>query len=177
MKSILISIKPRFVADILNGKKTIEIRKTCPKNFKGWIYIYCTKGRRKERLGKRFANEYGIISQYSLNYMCSKEEEKLNGKVVARFYLKKVEKFNGNFYDDEYLVRIGCVSWEDLHKYFRGGQTRYAWHIDNLEIFDRPKELSDFETCWKKAKGNKNEYHRHALNKAPQSYMFVETEN
>ena len=26
MKSIMISIKPRFVADILNGKKTIEIR-------------------------------------------------------------------------------------------------------------------------------------------------------
>ena len=46
MKSILISIKPQYVADILNGYKTIEIRKTKPKcELPCKVYIYCTKGK------------------------------------------------------------------------------------------------------------------------------------
>ena len=43
MKSILLSIKPKYVAEILNGEKTIEVRKRFPKDYKGWVYIYCTK--------------------------------------------------------------------------------------------------------------------------------------
>ena len=46
MKSIMISIKPKWCELIANGKKTIEIRKTRPKidtPFK--CYIYCTKGK------------------------------------------------------------------------------------------------------------------------------------
>lgn len=38
MKAILISIKPKYVADILNGKKTIEIRKTMPKVIVGLMW-------------------------------------------------------------------------------------------------------------------------------------------
>lgn len=32
---ILISIKSEWVEKILNGEKTIEVRKTCPREFKG----------------------------------------------------------------------------------------------------------------------------------------------
>lgn len=45
MKSVLISIQPRWCELIASGKKTIEIRKTKPKletPFK--VYIYCTYG-------------------------------------------------------------------------------------------------------------------------------------
>ena len=46
MKSILISIKPKWVAKILNGEKTIEMRKTMPKSdLPIDVYIYCTKDR------------------------------------------------------------------------------------------------------------------------------------
>lgn len=44
MKSVLISIAPKYCELIANGAKTIEIRKTKPKietPFK--CYIYCTK--------------------------------------------------------------------------------------------------------------------------------------
>lgn len=49
MKSILISIQPQWVEKILNGEKTIEIRKTKP-NIKHIklpckVYIYCSKGK------------------------------------------------------------------------------------------------------------------------------------
>ena len=50
MKSILISIKPKYVADILNGKKTLEIRKSMPKcELPIDVYIYCTKVPLKEQ--------------------------------------------------------------------------------------------------------------------------------
>ena len=42
-KSILMSVQPKWVAKILNGEKTIEIRKRFPKDYVGWVYIYCTK--------------------------------------------------------------------------------------------------------------------------------------
>ena len=44
MKSVLISIKPKWCELIADGKKTVEVRKTKPKiktPFK--CYIYCTK--------------------------------------------------------------------------------------------------------------------------------------
>ena len=44
MKSVLISIRPKWCALIASGKKTIEVRKTYPKlptPFK--CYIYCTQ--------------------------------------------------------------------------------------------------------------------------------------
>lgn len=45
MKSVLLSIRPEWVAKILNGEKTVEVRKTRPQAktpFK--CYIYCTLG-------------------------------------------------------------------------------------------------------------------------------------
>lgn len=51
MRSVLLSINPKWCEKIANGKKTVEIRKTRPKTdtpFK--VYIYCTKGSRHEAL-------------------------------------------------------------------------------------------------------------------------------
>ena len=45
MKSVLISIQPKWCELIASGKKTVEVRKTRPKletPFK--VYIYCSKG-------------------------------------------------------------------------------------------------------------------------------------
>ena len=44
-KSIMISIKSEHVVNILNGKKTLELRKSVPKDFVGWVYIYVTKAK------------------------------------------------------------------------------------------------------------------------------------
>lgn len=45
MKSIMLSIKPKIVKKILNGEKTIEIRKTRPKcELPVKVYIYCSGG-------------------------------------------------------------------------------------------------------------------------------------
>ena len=56
------------------------------------------------------------------------------------------------------------------------GKTGYAWHIDNLEIFDKPKEISEF---WNKRKrmfvnGKMLYDHKFHLTRAPQSWCYVE---
>ena len=148
MKSILISIRPEFVAKILNGEKTIEIRKTAPKcDLPIDVYIYCTKG---DYIG-RISNKYV-------------------GKVVAKFTLCEIEnigKYAYSFKDRRFYELLGraCLTPEDLAEYAKitryefekNGMGLYAWHISDLQIFDKPKDLSEF-----------------GLAKAPQSWQYVE---
>ena len=170
MKSILISIKPRWVAKILNGTKTIEIRKSMPKcELPIDVYIYCTKG--------------SYIGYLSNKYV---------GKVVAKFTLNKVEEIywkqdlSNPYISDNYNLETDTLNeWElrnksyleseELEDYLGFDESEfkalgYAWHIDNLVIFDKPKELSEFKTYF-------NDFYKrkpHPLMKAPQSWQFVE---
>ena len=182
-KAILISIRPIWVAKILNGEKTLEIRKTFPKcKLPIDVYIYCTK-------------ENDLFKSYiRMGYFTTRstaDDMKYNGKgkVVAKFTLNKVE---------EHKVRVGkpypylidcvkaCLTNDELEDYAfvegKGYQTLYAWHIDNLEIFDKPKELREFnstkgfttcEHCLFDIKTCNCE-HCNSLTCAPQSYMFIE---
>lgn len=94
MKSILISIKPKWVAKILNGEKTIEIRKTAPKcDLPVDVYIYCTKDKR--HLLRRFPGfrlkQKGMRYQIR-NRLYFSNPPILNGKIVAKFTLRKIER-------------------------------------------------------------------------------------
>ena len=173
MKSILMSIKPQYVTDILNGKKTIEIRKKFPKDYVGWVYIYCTKGNKHECLeyadnpNPNKKGKWCITSGYPY----------ANGKVVARFWCDKVECAY-NFLVEE-LCQLACITEEELYKYAGGWYKTddlLAIHITKLEIFDKPKELSEFGknylseisfAPWAKV-GLK------PLTRAPQSWCYVE---
>ena len=158
MKSILISIKPEEVKKILNGKMVIETRNTAPKcKLPCKVYIYCTKGKTTidyiERKGE--LDWFGNIAEKTLILTSPKYKfsmgEKL-GKVVAEFILNKVDTLERdlndwlpkNRYDisNELLKNIN-LNQEQLWNYGQG-KTLYAWHIDNLKIYDNPKELSEF---------------------------------
>ena len=158
MKSIMISIRPEWIVKILNGKKTTELRKSYPKcELPCKVYIYCTKG-------KNLVNEFG---EFIANNKCYCYPE-LNGKVVAEFTLNKITKHEKNYIDVEdnlcynfssedvkkagfYLDDKNAISTIDtlcefdlsVEGYGRG-KPLYAWHIDNLKIYDTPKELSEF---------------------------------
>ena len=198
-KAILLSIKPKYVADILNGIKTIEIRKTAPKDWVWFyddkhpviepepidVYIYCTKGKeiclKENDSYKLWSKEKIAIVAQGGNINCS---DFLNGKVVAKFTLKKVEEIQG-YCDEQYqkyvfnnqdeLLNKSCLSDEELGCYLKfynnNGYEKvgYAWHISNLVIFDRPKKLRDFTNC------DEYPYTRY-ISKAPQSWRWVEVE-
>lgn len=115
MKSVLISIKPKWCELIASGRKTIEVRKTRPKleaPFK--CYIYCTKDK-----GVSFWTG--------------------NGKVIGEFVCDAIYDCRDVSRDDT------CITVAEWLKYTKGHKGEvYGWHISNIVIYDKPKDLDDF---------------------------------
>ncbi len=107
MKSILISIKPEWVAKILNGEKTIEIRGDAPKcTLPIDVFIYCTKGSQTLVYEELPNTGFGGYEGYSLfndkrNIPQYADCDFLNGKVVAKFRLEKIKAFGCSTYIPE----------------------------------------------------------------------------
>jgi predicted transcriptional regulator len=221
MKKILISINPKWVKKILNGEKTIEVRRTAPKcELPCEVYIYCTKekpslnlwtSKTKEKCRKAIL-EYNesqadkeldefINAEFVERYPQYRGErvifspQTLNGKVVAKFTLNKVSKIKysrgtwncGDIGNHKVLWDRSCLNYLQLEQYLNG--EGYAWHIDNLVIFDKPKELKDFKHWVSYKNCNECPYGKKEptilcatcrekvpLTNAPQSYMFVEVD-
>lgn len=165
MKSVLISIRPEWVEKITSGKKTIEVRKTAPKEVPFKAYIYCSYGDMK--------------TNYYLKGM---------GKVIGGFICDKVDEYTFSHYEAEYRVtnveqEAMCLNQPELIQYGKG-ETLYGWHISDLKIYDKPKELSEFcipckvsfencknplyFECWREEKGKK------IVTRPPQSWQYVE---
>jgi predicted transcriptional regulator len=141
MKSVLISIKPKWVEKIASGEKTIEVRKTRPKletPFK--CYIYCTLdgGMKGDRLMPSGITCGKVIGEFICNHILHSNENAFIGeKPLTQFVLKQ-----------------SCLTMEELNDY-RSNKNIYAWEIRNLKIYDKPKELSEFWTikCTNKRNG------------------------
>ena len=190
MKAIMISIQPQCVEKILNGIKTIEIRKTMPKcELPCKVYIYCTMGKNTidyvERKGEKdwygnIAKKTMIVTRPKYDYMNYTNETL--GKVIAEFTLNKVDILERdlndwlpkNRYDvsNELLKDINS-NQEQLWNYGQG-KILYAWYIDDLKVYDKPKELSEFSTISHRMKGKESRFTSHLLQRPPQSWMFVD---
>ena len=191
MKSILISIKPKYVAEILNGNKTIEIRKTMPKcDLPIDVYIYCTKEEYLYRTNKGYFsfNKPLQVGKGTKHPFVYSDES----KVVAKFTLNKVEEIKSNlamrFFTDSFnekeLLDKSCLSGDELFWYLAPQELKvkscgYAWHISNLLIFDEPKELSEFYKCQyiecTTLFDRESRFRPYLeITKAPQSYCYVE---
>jgi predicted transcriptional regulator len=166
MREVLISIKPKWCELIASGKKTVEVRKTKPKletPFK--VYIYCTKqGKQffhggigeKECLFKNPDTEK-IKFDYSFELMCCKNEYTkdnfLSGKVIGEFVCDRVDHYTKAFFDEQEardtdeiaeLLDLTCLTYSELCAYV-GLKDFYGWHISDLVIYDKPRELSEFK--------------------------------
>ena len=192
-KAILMSIRPQYVAQILKGNKIIEVRKKFPKDYVGWVYIYCTKH-------KLSTAKYSYLND-SLDYNYAKKiglvKEILNGKVVAKFWCDKVEKivpykhftndcdYNYHYrtYDVSYekLLDYTCLCNDELDNYL-DANTGYALHVakGKVEIFEKPKELKEFKVydktydnvgMWGWAFSEDEKYY--PLKRAPQSWCYI----
>ena len=217
MKAIMISVKPEWCEKICNYKKTIEIRKTMPKcELPIKVYIYCTGARKYffhngigetlddlYRLPKNADYDGGKIKfGYSGELMCcGAEYDKnnfLNGKVIAEFTLKEVDFIKMPINISEEFQQKTCMNANQLLEYLDGKLFKnfYAWHIDDLKVYDEPKRLSEFEhyisnnKCPKKESGTNCEdcksydqehntclalYYLHKqVKRPPQSWCYVE---
>lgn len=194
MKAILLSVRSKWVAKILNGNKTIEVRKKFPKDYKGWVYIYCTKDS-DNLLHKNVAGIWWVEDkefQKKSRRLGIEQQPSYNGKVVARFYCDGVGIINHiissswSRFDDYYdaiicyyytyedLLNESCLNHNDFHNYLKG-ENGYGISISQLEIFDKPKELLEFQTYKTYNIGDLYNCHL-SLTKAPQNFVYIEVE-
>lgn len=177
MKSVLISIQPKWCELIANGTKTVEVRKTFPKvdaPFK--VYIYCTHSK-------------------SGNAFC-KGNDILNGKVIGEFVCNEIywliQAMSGIVIadmdwcviDPDWFREASCLTDEEICNYLKDNDG-YGWLISDLVIYDKPKELSEFHTR-KKCDSCKSGYESTAciydekcrvpspITRPPQSWCYVE---
>ena len=190
MESVLISIQPKWCELIASSKKTVEVRKTRPKidvPFK--CYIYCTSSNVHECL---MQNESGVKLIYCINYKTAIPcgGEIANGKVIGEFVCDSIYHYRYTkpfFYHGKKMYHTNenctkaCLSWEELENYL-GKKDGYGWHISDLVIYDKPKELREL----KKPCNHKNDcctcdrYNvfdhlcRDRFTRPPQSWCYVE---
>ena len=130
MKSVLISIQPKWCERIANGSKTIEVRKTAPKiatPFK--VYIYATKS------GDRLVLKSDKVFEIS---------RAITGKVIGEFICDEITDARDMGGDEFY--QKSCLTYEDWRKYTDGTKnTIWLWYISDLVIYDKPRELSEFK--------------------------------
>ena len=145
MNEIMLSIRPKWCELIASGQKTIEIRKTKPRcNVPFKVYIYCTEDFRtstKDRNHKFWIGE-PINGASDGRYLG-------NGKVIGEFVCDRIvnvdcdsvapfDKDSGSYIDKQI-----CIDREQFIEYTRF-RCCFGWHISDLIIYDKPKDLSDF---------------------------------
>ncbi len=143
MKSVLLSIQPKWCELITSGKKTVEIRKTKPKlkpPFK--CYIYETQALYKP---------YGSRHLYEGR-----------GRVIGEFICDEIK-----FHDVKDCINGldgSCLTEKELYNYMNYPPVNphqdilsaikryvfYRWHISDLVIYAVPKYLSEFRYPCKK---------------------------
>lgn len=113
MKSVLISIQPKWCELIASGKKTVEVRKTKPKidtPFK--CYIYCTNSK-KEFLQSRnnvlfYCENRDFIGGHGCGWY-----QRLNGKVIGEFVCDRVQPFESEFVDDDCYEFVASLDYDE----------------------------------------------------------------
>ena len=183
MKSVLISIQPKWCERIANGSKTIEVRKTQPKletPFK--VYIYETKDKKFENIGVHWAN--GKTFEHSI------------GKVIGEFMCDEILGISNRDLSEnyrrltKYIITPSCLKVQELKDYL-GFKNGYGWHISKLVIYDKPKELGEFKKpCIRECDCGGCEYAfwtydygfegcmlEWGLTRPPQSWCYVESES
>lgn len=127
---VILSVRPKWCELIASGQKTVEVRKSKPNleiPFK--VYIYQTKQ-------SWVYNIYSEIADWK-------------GKVIGEFICDEIVEHiptedYGMYYVDDDTLKYACMTAAQSWQYGRG-RPLYGWHISNLKIYDKPKELSDFK--------------------------------
>ena len=110
-------------------EKTIEVRKTVPKD-KDWdkkVIIYCSKSKKSfAKIPKEYQSLMG----------------RLSGKVIGEFVCDTIIT-DRTFGHNPMFKALSCMSDAEIASYCTANEM-YGFHISDLVIYDKPKELSEF---------------------------------
>ena len=135
---VLASLKPYYYYLVGEGIKKIEVRKSEPK-AKDWdrdVLFYMSKDEKSfakipKELQEKYRKHFGKVG---LEFVC----DRIYGYVPLVF---KGQEFYQNFMQSEEFAT--CLTQEDLKEYGKG-KDLYGWHISDLKIYDKPKEITEF---------------------------------
>lgn len=125
-KSVLISTRPQWCELIELNLKRLEVRKTRPREEPPFTcYLYETDRRR------------AVIGEFTCDRVY-KWECKNRLEILESFPIWRAS----------YMISVDdlektCLTYDDLWDY-GNGKPLYGWHISDLKIYDKPKELSEF---------------------------------
>ena len=182
MSSLLASLKPYYYYLIGEGIKKIEVRKTYPKadHWDRAVSFYMSKDEKSfAKIPKEFQDKYRKhFGKVGLKFVCDKVYE---AKWVRDF------EYGNWYWDIRYNPQDDCLTPMELAKYIGDNEIYYGWHISDLVIYDKPKELGEFkkagfmtEEQWLYNLYPNTHCHYEAwakrfdIAKPPQSYMLVE---
>ena len=138
MKSIILSVQPKWCELIASGEKTIDVRKVIPNiptPFK--VYMYQTK--------RKWI--YKLLQKLGL----------YQGKVIGEFICDKVEKITkdtlleclknaSNYFAFGYtIIEKTQLSITELIDYLDTKNELQFLYISALKIYDKPRELGEFK--------------------------------
>ena len=187
------------------------------------VYVYCTKERmpiKENGSILMYEDDLALTNRYGQgkrvenpNGAMLNGEVFLNSKVIGEFVCDRIDTIRKRGIDDNFdycylsldewgnddiepeitAVKNSCVLRDDLNDYGENSRMLYGWHISDLVIYDKPKELEAFTTFCdanKKHCANCKHYlfdnddlngyrrwcdvcHRKPLTRPPQSWCYI----
>lgn len=149
MRAIMKSVSPRICEKVANGDCTILVSKTAPKceeSFK--CYIYCTSA--KPYLYKEANPPFELFLDSELYKGEGYDDRLFSSKVIGEFICDRIDEIYQC--NSGWVKENACISKDEFFDYlgiprgthFGYDKKAYAWHISDLKIYDKPKELSEF---------------------------------
>lgn len=150
-KAVLLSVRPEWCDRIFSGWKTVEIRKTRPVSLKEPFkcYIYCTKG-------TKFFCWKAVDHLYFDDRPHKIFDRRVDGMVVGEFICDDIRRIGPEYCavkeDIESAISGSLLTVPQVKDYagWKSGMSYadlkdlYGWHISELKIYDKPRELRPF---------------------------------
>ena len=174
-KAILLSVKPEWCKKILDGEKTVEVRRTCPVHgtpFK--VYIYCT-------LAGSDSLFMDVLNRDVAAWNRGGWPEK-RGRVIGEFICDDIRRIGPEYCvvkeDIESAIAGSCLTVPQVKDYagWKSGlsyadlKDLYGWHISDLKIYDNPRKLEEFTGLQRTRFGMRPV----EVKRPPQSWCYVE---
>lgn len=173
MKSVLFSVRPEWCRKIATGEKTIEVRKTAPNlatPYKG--YLYCTLSGCNEFFRDVLRGDVAAWNRENWGLR--------KGRVWAEFICDAELPllFSCSYpatLATHYEVPGACLSDVEIMEYLGNRKKGHGLHISNLQIYDKPRELSEFCTGSSHfILGANGRLGYSGMTRPPQSWCYVE---
>ena len=189
-KAVLISIRPKWCEKIVNGEKTIEVRKTRPKletPFK--CYIYCTRDKHLAFMQNQTGTN--LIACMDVDAAIPVGGAIGNGKVIGEFTCERIAliAYDGGELSSTTNAAFSpatCLTQSEIIAYIGDKGRCYGWHISDLRIYDTPRELSEFQRATDPCDSCHAEYTWECtdckkwggdIKRPPQSWCYVDDAN